>query len=451
MKRIPAKPAALSLLSAMVLLQAVVAGADEERLADIRFQAASSDAVWVGQEVELQLEMWTDGFSFGKQLFIPPEVRGGYLLQADSSTVKLNEQRGGEQWQGLRYTLLFYPQRAGRLTVPPFEVSFTASAGFGTKPTAFTFQTPEIPIEARLPPGAEAGALLVTSTGFTMEYSWEPPLPTPGPGEVQVGDAVRLEVRRTATGVPGMVFAPLPEIRIEGLRAYPEAARVNDRINRGELTGNRSDALTFICEREGSYTIPELRFQWWDPEQEQMSEEIIPARELEVVANPAFASGGTAAPGRLNDFLSWKSVLGLVALAVLLVFFGPSAWRRFIEFMKQARIDRVSGEAWAFRQVRKSCLSGAPVDAYNAINLWLSRLEGRRAGLSLTQFAMDSGDEELARQAISLQENLVSGLSREWSGRKLAQLLVKARKNAGQPIERNHDLRPLNPGAVKSP
>jgi len=291
---------------------------------EIRFAAERQGAVWLGQEVELYLDLWSDGFSFGDQLFVLPEVKGGYLLQADSSTVKLNENRNGVQWQGLRYTLLFYPQREGRLEVPSFEVRFSSRAGFGSEPAGFEFRTAPVFIEARLPPGADKGGLIVTSTSFTMEAAWTPVMSGDGPLDLQVGDAVTLKVTRRARDVPGMVFAPLPEFSIDGLGVYPEAAQVNDRINRGDLTGSRTDFITFICEREGSFKIPEMRFQWWDPEQEILAEKLIPEQELAVAANPAYASGAATVPSSSGKWLNWKSVVVVIAGILLLVY--PGRW-----------------------------------------------------------------------------------------------------------------------------
>ena len=139
-----------------------------------------------------------------------------------------------------------------------------------------------------------------------------------------MGDAITLEITRRARDVPGMVFAPLPEFSIEGLGVYPDAARVNDRINRGDLTGSRTDSVTFICEREGNYEIPEMRFQWWDPEQEVLAEKVIPARELVVVANPAYASGSTTVPWSAGKWFSWK-LLAAVIIGVLLLIY-PGWW-----------------------------------------------------------------------------------------------------------------------------
>ena len=157
-----------------------------------------------------------------------------------------------------------------------------------------------------------------------MESSWTPDLPGEGPVNLKVGDAIKLEVTRRARDVPGMVFSPLPGFSIDGLGIYPDSPRVNDRINRGSLTGVRTDSVTFICEREGNFEIPELRFQWWDPAQEVLSEKIIPARELTVVANPAYAAGPVTGPGSGGNWIDWKSVTALIALVLLLLF--PGRW-----------------------------------------------------------------------------------------------------------------------------
>lgn len=309
-------------LLGLLLLPGAIAAADQLE-GEIRFEPSFDGVSWVGQELELNLEMWSNAFSFGDQLFILPEVKGGFLLQADSSTVKLSETRGDVQWQGLRYTLLFYPQRGGQLEVPSFEVQFTARAGFGSEPALFKHKTPALFIDARLPPGVEPGSLLVTTDSFSMDSTWTPSIPADEPLELKVGDALRLEVTRQARDVPGMVFAPLPEFSMGGLAAYPDPPAVNDRVNRGSLTGQRTDVVTFICERAGQYLLPELRFQWWDPAQEVLSEKVVAAVQLDVIENPAYQTE-TVAAVKSRAMPDWRFLLGLSGALVVL---GFGLWR----------------------------------------------------------------------------------------------------------------------------
>jgi len=449
MNRMPSSAACLLVLFMALLLQITSTRASTELQGQINFQADHEGAAWLGQEVELYLDLWSDGFSFGDQLFVLPEVVGAYLLQADSSTVKLNENRQGVQWQGLRYTFLLYPQRAGRLQVPSFEVRFSAAAGYGSEAAFFEFETPAVLIEARLPPGADPGALLVTTTSFTMESGWTPALDEEGPAELKVGDAITLEVRRNARDVPGMVFAPLPEFEIDGLGVYPDSARVNDRINRGELTGARTDSVTFVCEREGSFEIPELRFQWWDPGQEVLSESVVPARQLKVAANPAYAAGQAAASGGTGISLDWKAVAAVLGVVLLAIFPGRWMARQILEQIRRRRAEHEAGEPWAFRQVRTACASGTALEAYNAITVWLARLGQAGSGLTLMQLAAGSGDRALLDEARALQEKVASASTGKCSGGNLARLLAQSRRQFYRKVKEADLLDPLNPQGIK--
>jgi len=437
-----------------LLFLAVILVAGEIRASDalegeIRFQPQREEATWVGQELELYLDLWSNGFSFGDQLFVLPEVKGGYLMQADSNTVKLSEKRGGEQWQGLRYTFLLYPQREGRLEVPEFDVSFKVSAGFGMDPSAFAFRTQRLFIDAQLPPGADRGGLVVSSASFDMEASWTPRRGDDGPVRLKVGDALTLEVKRRAQDVPGMVFAPLPEFNIAGLGVYHDSPSVNDRVNRGTLTGTRTDTVTFICERKGDFEIPGTRFQWWDPAREVLSEKVIPALQLEVVMNPAYASATAQTPGTGDGLFSRKALVAILVIVFVLLYPGRRLALLLANRWRHWNSQRKSGEPWAFRQVQRACKQGSAAQAYNAITVWLSRYKGGSAGLNLMQLAAAKGDQALFREALALQVCVASGSTGEWTGHSLAGSMATFRKNRVTRVKRMQRLSALNPRPVK--
>ena len=435
-------------LACLAVLLSSPTCADGELLGDIRFQAATDEVSWVGQQLELQLELWTNGFSFANQLFVLPEVKGAYLLQPDATTVKLSDNRNGEQWQGLRYTFLLYPQKEGRLEVPSFDVSFAARAGFGSEPANFRFSTGSLQVETRLPPGADPGSLLVSTTSFTVESAWTPADGTDSPVNLKVGDAITLTVTRRAEDVPGMVFEPLPEIAIDGLGIYPKTPQLNDRVDRGSLVGERTDSVTFVCEREGNYPLPVFVFQWWDPVQESLSEQRIESLELNVAANPDWAAASDAAADILMPF-GWRGSLTTVLALLVLVVLWFAGIPRLRNYLQQQRSVREAGEPWAFRQVRLACDSGNAAEADRAIMLWLSRVAGLQAGCILTELAESSGNMELKKEATTLQERVASGSTEGWQGDRLARLLVGLREGLNQPRESEHALHALNPPPIR--
>jgi len=433
-------------LWAAIAIPVTLFGAEPQ--AEVRFEVDSAAPRWVGEEVRLNLELWSDGFSFGRQLFRLPEVEGAFLMQPDSSTVKLTERRGAATWQGLRYTLLLYPQREGRLEVPPFDVSFDVSAGFGQPSAAFAFRTEPLSVEARLPPGVRPGQMLVTSSAFELNASWSPAPGADAPLELKVGDALTLEVTRSAERVPGMVFPPVPVFDIEGLAAYPDKPRVTDRTDRGELRGERHDSITYLCEREGRFELPAVRFQWWDPRREVLEERVIEAVALQVAANPAFASGDAAAadeppPSGRNRIVG---VITAVLLAAVLLWI-PGRWllRRLGAAVHRWRERVEAGEGWAFSQLRRTCRKGDPAAAYRAASTWLARVGGRERPRTLLGLAAEMADHSLGAQVRELQVRLLGDDGPAWDGRPLLQALEKIRRRLLQTATQTDCLAPLNP------
>ena len=434
----------VTLLAFVSLLLTFEAPAADNLQGEIRLQAAHEGAAWVGQEVELNLDLMSTGFSFSGQQFSLPDVAGAYLLPVDSSTVKLSEMRSGQAWQGLRYSFLLYPQREGRLEIPSFEVRFSASSGYGSDPASFRFNTPPVVIEAKLPPGADLHGLLVSTSEFSMNSSWRP---QPQAGQallLKTGDALKLSINRSAANVPGMVFSPLPEFEIDGLRAYYDVPAVKDSINRGKLIGARTDSINFICEREGSFQIPDIRFQWWDPDKEVLNEEVVPGLAFEVLENPAFETADSFDTGGEWN-ISWQTVTLALAALVLLMFTGRWVFKFSSRWILERRRIMESGEAWAFQQVRAACRKNQAHETYMAITLWLTRCDYLPRGLSLLQLAQRSQTQGLTVEAEKLQKAMVLTTEPNWQGQKLGQLLKDFRSSSRQKPESQHRLAPLNP------
>ena len=346
-----------------------LAVAEDSVQAEIRFTAASSEPAWVGQGVDLHLELWSEALSFSGQSWVLPEVPGAFLVQNESSALNMTERRQGTSWQGVRYTFQVYPQRPGTIVVPPFSVRFQTRKSYGSEPRAWSFETPRMELESRLPPGAAKDDLLLTTDDFSMKANWSLQLPEDGVLELSVGDALSLTVEREADGVPGMVFAPLNVPEIDGLGIYPDAPAVIDKSFRGTLVGNRRDVITFVCERAGTYQLPGQRFSWWDPVAEELNEAVLRALDLEVVEHPVW---GTSAAGqdttgepstRMNTFV----FLGLLVIVAAVAW---KAGKPLFAWFGRLRAEWMASEYRAFRQVRNCCRGGKASEAYASINTW---------------------------------------------------------------------------------
>jgi len=280
---------------------------DDEVRAAASASIQEDGEIWAGQQVTVNLDLKTTGFSFSNALFNLPEVSGGFLMQTDSTTIKLSEKKDGRDWQVLRYPLALYPQKSGQLTIPPINVRFGTSAGFGKTQKDFEFETEPLEVSISLPPGVNEDEIVVTTRSFQLDHSWQPETAI-----AKTGDAFTLTVNRRAEGISAMLLPSLPIYRASGLAAYPQTPQVEDKTNRGDLVGERTDSVTWVVEKAGSYESPGIRFKWWDPVKKELEQQIIPGIKLEVtgaLAGDNDTSTDTSSGSETRNLLPWALLI----------------------------------------------------------------------------------------------------------------------------------------------
>jgi hypothetical protein len=394
--------------------------------------------IWAGQQVTLNLDLKTTGFSFSNTLFNLPEVSGAFLMQTDTTTIKSSERIDGKDWQIVRYPLALYPQKSGQLQVPGIDVRFTSSAGFGSAAESFEFQTETLQLTIKLPPGVGQGDLVVSTTSFQLEHEWQP-----ASGTANTGDAITLTVTRRASDISAMLLPPLPVFRTQGLAAYPRAPEVEDKTDRGDLTGERVDSITWVVEEPGVYEIPGVRFQWWDPVRRELKQQIIPGRRLDIA--PSQEDLNATGPDSKPE--SKPSSIVALYLSALVLFLGVGLWLRFSRRTSEPGLIE---EKSAFATLQKACTANQATQAHSAIHAWLALSPvapgmGSRT-VTLGEFARSVKDKQLTMQLQELEEAVVSS-DHQWRGDGLLSSLKQLRGTVKtQKTNQSREyLAPLNP------
>ena len=273
--------------------------------------------------------------------------------------------------------------------------------------------------------------LVVSTTAFEFEYEWYPES-----GSAHTGDAITLTVNRRASDISAMLLPPLPAVKLEGLATYPQAPVVNDKTDRGDLTGERTDSIIWLIEEPGNYDIPGIRFQWWDPDSLELKQQIIPGIKLDVPSSITDLGSTDAArnAGRSTSDLLW--LLVVVVLASLGIFLWPGNKRR-------SSAQAVESEKSAFKTLERACKSNQISQAYTALHSWLTWVS---SDMTLGKFADTCNDSQLNAELKHLQEELISTES-NWQGANLLSALRRTRKKITQKKEilLKAQLAPLNP------
>jgi hypothetical protein len=419
----------------------------ESQLPLVRARIERSGEVWVGQAVPLSVEVIVPTWFTGAPKFPDLEVPNAVTLSPEGA-VNFVVQSGGKTFsaQGQRY--LIYPQVKDEYTVPPVKVQVTYALPDGKpSPPAILASLP-IQFEARMPAGAEGAKYYVTTSNFRISQSLDRKL-----AELKVGDSVIRTVDMTAEDTVGISLPPLKFEAPEGIRLYPGTPKVSEKAERGKIEATRTETATYVLEKEGRYTLPEIAIVWWNPQTKKMNKASLPAIELRVQANSGlnaevFASSqepeekpveepGRTVLERLKASLYWVGLLLGVSLFLLILRRILTAKGISIKsYFEEIRKRRADAEITYFKRFRKASLSNDTRATLRELMFWLDRMYTRPVAPTLDRFAGESGMPELLKEGDALQRLLFARpgktepieLQRKWSGQPFYRVVAQARK-----------------------
>ena len=413
---LPSRPSAATFV--FLLFLAVPLSAAE--LARVEVIAPTTNTVWAGQRVTFAVELLVQGQFAGSPHFDVPDVPGAIILKPSERPLLGTREIEGESYTSQRHDFDLFVQRAGACSVPPFTVRFASRERFGLPVVEHELRTRLFKVEAKAPPGASPGEIIVSTTELTATESW-----TPKPVGAKVGDAFTRRISMKAGGVPGMLLPALEHQRVEGFAVYPKPPEVRDRTERGELTGERVESVTYVCEHAGTFEIPELALRWWNPKESVWKERTFPAVAIEVAENPALAAAASLAsePRPLRSmgvWLRWLAAVVTVSLIVLWIV-GP----RLLRWWRNWRETRAASEPAQFARLLQACGRGDAPATYRQLTVWLARFG--RATSDLSNRRPGDAGPPLVEQCLRLQQRL-AGMNPRWDGRALTAELKTLRQ-----------------------
>ena len=389
----------------LIALVAVCCAPGSRTLAaeDIVFRSTvSPESPWVGQKVLLRVDVLAnDGWAQLKKIH-EIEVDGAYVLRLETQGTRLSEVIDGGSYTGQRYEFMIFAQREGKFTIPPVPVDVEVTRwGSGAGKQAQRMSLAAVEFTVQTPPGAQGIRGLISTTDLRATQTWDPE-----PDELTVGDAIERTITLHAADVSGMAFTPMRYNEIETLGIYPGEPTVDDKFNRGDLSGTRVETVTYVFERPGQIEIPGITLSWWDVQSAKLQRIELPGISVEVIAGAeAESEVAAAAPQQLSMQLIGSVLFAIVLLAALAFRFGG----RFLDHLAAWQRARLEDEANYFKQVMRSVRSGEKKMVLRDTMRWLDRINGDSIPARLDQFLLQYGDSQTQVAAA----NLVKALNKQ--------------------------------------
>jgi hypothetical protein len=405
----------------------------------VRTQLEKVDKIWPGQRLMLYVTLYTTTSFSGSTRFELPRVSGMLIMENEDRPVLGSEKIDTVSYISKRYEIALFPLRSGSLSLPDFGVEFGFRGEDGNVAER-SFQVQGQEINVLVIPGADPQRPVITTTNFQLTDKWNPEQ-----GEMKVGDAFTRTVTMTADDLPGMAFPPLEIKKIDGLGIYTRQPRVEDQMQRGEFTGRRTEIITYVCERKGTFIIPQTTVQWWNPKTGDLQDVTLESMTFNVAANPLLEKEGSAAASQVDSAgFPWKwiaLILFFIFLAVLLLFLQ----RRKKQGSALHHADR---EKELFEQFRRAAESQDAGATMGALLQWLDHSGLTGTAGTLARFSELADDPQLDKQIELLEAVLyVADKGGKWSGGEFYGAVQRARKKLKQQystVEKG-SLPPLNP------
>jgi hypothetical protein len=274
------------------------------------------DSIVVRQHVTLLIEVSTDTwFSDGTRIG-RLELDDAIILRREKFAVNSTNVVQGKTYTIQRWSISIYPQRAGRFDVPSLPLNLSIASEDGGAIVG-EIMTPPSSFEVELPEALEGIDHWISTPAFRIEESYNRDL-----ADLKPGDAVQRQVTFVAEDIAAMMLPELTVPEQDGLGVYQKPPQIKDDNNRGVYRARRTEAITYVIERPGSYRLPEQVFYWWDLDSQSLQQVTLPEQVLDATGGVAIDPGeAVAAPDeapKQRIRMALAAVVGLLLLAALI-------------------------------------------------------------------------------------------------------------------------------------
>ncbi|SFZ98680.1 BatD [hydrothermal vent metagenome] len=249
----------------------------------IKVYIKSNEAVYTSQKVTVAVELLSDAFSIGDARISFP-LSSKYIVKAPKSASYLGQSEvNGTDWQMVHYEYEVYALSAGEIEIPTFEISFSASMGYGQPKKEFDLQSESVHFSVKSPKGMKPDQFVLVTDNYTLSFELKPEKK-----RLIIGDAVEFSVIQKANAVPDILLRPIHYNSNAQIRVYNKEPELNSEL-KGKYDVSRIDRFTFLASTEGNVTLPAQEFVWWNTETKEVQKEKIPEITFEVLPDPQIA------------------------------------------------------------------------------------------------------------------------------------------------------------------
>lgn len=264
------------------------------------------------------------------------------------------------------------------------------------------------------------------------------------------GSTLTRTVTIQGVGIPAQLLPTLNFAQNDAFNVYPEKGGEHNQIKQGNLVGSTEIKVTYLFNKTGTVTIPELRLPWFNTETGKNEVAVLAPRSMEITAiqpandndKPAsVASVSAAKPDKQlikKESSPWPWLIALLFALAWLVTLGLWFW--------QTGYFKKRYHHAALKELAAACHKCDPERAKDALLNWARLHWPDTAVLNLTDLSQLIRDAQLKKQIQLLSQVLYQRGERAlWRGDELLKAVQAFKKATVKKTKSGSSLPPINP------
>jgi hypothetical protein len=371
-------------------------------------------------------------------LLIPLGNDKRYQTQKNNVTYLVEEQ-----------SYAIFPQKSGPLTIT--SPAFTALV-YGFDPQRIKATSKDITLKVQPIPAQFSGQTWIPAKQIKLSDTYENLGQT-----IEQGSTLVRTITLEGIGIPAQLLPSLHFADSDAFNVYPEKGKERNQVNQGEIVSRSEIKVTYLFNKSGKVTIPELKLPWFNTTTGKEEIAVLGPRTIEVTPSKAAAANtsppiqGAALASQTNSGTTettpaatatnnWAWLIAaLFALAWLLTL-GLWAWQ------KRSRAPGKGAYKRALQTLHGACQQNNPQRCRDALLKWANLHWPDAPILNLADLMRLSTDMQFKKQVQILSQALYQESEKtSWHGEELWRSVSNLKQTYTSPKTKAPSLPPMNP------
>ncbi len=241
----------------------------------------SKKSVYVQQPFRVNITVYTKTWFTAPIEFGNLQIPNAFIVPFDKTQPGMFTV-GGKLYPGIQFYYIVFPYKVGHFNIPALEITAQSPPEGSASSQKVLIHTPVQSFTVKdIPENFQNEAWLVAKDVIVSE-KWNTDFE-----HLKVGDVLERTIMIDAKGtLPQFIPEITNQLEVKFASIYPKDAVLNNEKEDGDVSGKRTQTVTYLLEKAGSFTLPEIRLSFWNPYTSKMQERVLKAKTIQIAENP---------------------------------------------------------------------------------------------------------------------------------------------------------------------